>query len=121
VLAQKIVLILCTPSPTTFPGLRWFLQLRNDIPFLISHSHPTCPIIRVSIAVSLSQLSDRSGDALARLLSSPLCALREVVLAENFLSDCFIDVLSKDMRRLESVASSPLRSLDISSNKIRDR
>lgn len=90
----------------------WLLALIELRPSLSSHFF--CP-------PPLPQLSDRSGDTLAQLISSPLCALRELVLAENFLSDCFIDVMSKDMRKLESVTSSPLRSLDMSSNKIRDR
>lgn len=135
-LAQNGIVILCTSSPTTpLPGLEQFVppslvqyfKTSGRLSFLtfgffgfwLSSS---CALFFFRFAFArLPQLSDRSGTTLARLLSDPLCALRELVLAENFLSDCFIDVLSKDMRKLESVAPSPLRSLDISSNKIRDR
>lgn len=67
------------------------------------------------------QLSDRFGELLAQSLSSPLCALRDVVLAENFFTDSFTEALSKGMSNLAMVCSSRLRSLDVSSNKICDR
>ncbi|CAM9583959.1 unnamed protein product [Pylaiella littoralis] len=70
--------------------------------------------------LSRNLLSDRFGELLARSISSPLCALRDLVLAENFLTDSFTEALSKGMRDLAVLSSSPLRSLDVSSNKICD-
>lgn len=69
----------------------------------------------------LNQLSDRFGEVLAQSLSSPLCALKDLVLADNFFSDRFTNALSKGLRTLRIVSLSPLRNLDVSNNKICDR
>ncbi|CAM9960306.1 unnamed protein product, partial [Ectocarpus fasciculatus] len=72
--------------------------------------------------LSRNSLSDDFGVLIAQSLSSPLCALKEVVLAENLFSDGFVEALSKGMRELEEVhGNSPLKNLDISNNKISSR
>ncbi|CAM9351058.1 unnamed protein product, partial [Ectocarpus sp. 13 AM-2016] len=69
--------------------------------------------------LSRNLLSDDFGVLIARSLSSPLCALKEVVLAENLLSDGFVEALKNGVRELEEVHGiSPLKNLDISNNKI---
>lgn len=87
---------------------------------LVSYTvHVTClPFYGIS---PNSQLSDRSGELLVPTLSSPLCALRDLVLAENFFTDAFTEALNIGVRKLAMINSSPLRSLDVSSNKICDR
>ena len=67
------------------------------------------------------QLSDGFGELLAQSLSSPLCALTDLILADNFFSDRFTDALSKGMRNLKILSLSPLKNLDVSNNKICDR
>ncbi|CAM9991687.1 unnamed protein product [Ectocarpus sp. 6 AP-2014] len=72
--------------------------------------------------LSRNLLSDDFGVLIARSLSSPLCALKEVVLAENLFSDGFVEALNKGMLELEEVHGiSPLKNLDISNNKICSR
>ncbi|CAN0526129.1 unnamed protein product, partial [Ectocarpus sp. 12 AP-2014] len=72
--------------------------------------------------LSRNLLSDDFGALIARSLSSPLCALKEVVLAENLFSDGFVEALKKGVRELEEVHGiSPLKNLDISNNKISSR
>ncbi|CAM9943038.1 unnamed protein product, partial [Scytosiphon promiscuus] len=75
-----------------------------------------------TLDLSRNLLSDSFGALLAQNVSSPLCALQELVLAENFLSDAFTGALSKGFLRLEALKSRiPLRTLDLSNNKISDR
>lgn len=71
------------------------------------------------LTVPRTQLGNRSGLLLAETLSSPPCALRELIVAENSLSDSFVEALSEGMR--DRVGPSQLRSLDASGNKICDR
>lgn len=78
-------------------------------------------LVRTVIYLLLLQLSDKFGELLAQSFSSPLCALRDVVLADNFFSHRFADALSKGMRKLRIVSLPPLRKLDVSNNKICDR
>lgn len=65
------------------------------------------------------KLGDGFGVLLAEMLSSPASSVRELVVAENLLSDAFAEAFDEGMRKRTS--SSPLRSLDASGNKISDR
>lgn len=69
--------------------------------------------------VSNGQLSNKFSLQIADTLASPLCALRELAVAENLLSDLFTEAVDERMQARTS--PSPLRSLDVSGNKISDR
>lgn len=77
-----------------------------------------CVLVCV-VGVHAVQLSSSFGVLLAESLSSPLCALRELVVVENMLSDPFTEALAESMN--QRTRPSPLRSLDASDNKICDR
>lgn len=103
-------------------SIKLFRAVRDGWRFGSTSSNLRSRCFLLSSALSIVQLSDDFGVLIAQSLSSPLCALKEVVVAENFFSDGCVEALSKGMRELAEVhGSSPLKNLDISNNKISSR